>query len=127
MNDDRVIGGAKQAGGKVEGLAGNVTGDAKLQGQGRVNEAAGKVQNAIGGAKDAVSDIVGQASDVAGDLYEKGQRYVEEGRKRHPEAERAYRDGSAVVRSQVEQGPLVAILIAGAVGFGLGLLVSRLS
>jgi uncharacterized protein YjbJ (UPF0337 family) len=35
-----------------------VTGDAKLQTEGKADKAAGKVQNAIGGVKDAVRDAV---------------------------------------------------------------------
>jgi uncharacterized protein YjbJ (UPF0337 family) len=35
-----------------------VTGDAKLQAEGKADKAAGKVQNAVGGVKDAVRDAV---------------------------------------------------------------------
>jgi len=54
VDKDRVEGSAKQAAGKAKELAGKVTGDAKLQGEGKADQFAGKVQNAVGGAKDAI-------------------------------------------------------------------------
>ena len=47
MDKDRVEGAAKTVGGKVKEFVGKVTGDQKLQVE-------GKVQNAYGGAKDAL-------------------------------------------------------------------------
>jgi uncharacterized protein YjbJ (UPF0337 family) len=45
---------AKQAKGAVKEVAGKVTGDAKLQAEGKADKAAGKVQNAVGGIKDTL-------------------------------------------------------------------------
>lgn len=53
MNKDRVEGAAKQAKGSAKEMTGKVTGDAKLQAEGKADKAEGKVQNAIGGLKDA--------------------------------------------------------------------------
>ena len=50
---DRIEGAAKNIGGKVKEAAGKLTGDAKLQAEGKADKAAGKVQNAVGGLKDA--------------------------------------------------------------------------
>jgi len=58
MDKDRIEGTAKQAKGAVKEGLGKVTGDAKLQTEGKADKAAGKVQNAIGGVKDAVRDAV---------------------------------------------------------------------
>jgi uncharacterized protein YjbJ (UPF0337 family) len=38
----------------VKEIAGKVTGDAKLESEGKADKAAGKVQNAIGGLKDSL-------------------------------------------------------------------------
>jgi uncharacterized protein YjbJ (UPF0337 family) len=38
----------------VKEIAGKVTGDAKLESEGKANKVAGKVQNAIGGLKDSL-------------------------------------------------------------------------
>ena len=51
---DRVKGSLEQAKGKVKEVAGKVTGDAKLEGEGKADQVAGKVQNAVGGIKDAL-------------------------------------------------------------------------
>ncbi len=56
MDKDRVEGMAHQAKGAVKDAAGKVTGDEKLQAEGKAEKAGGKVQNAVGGAKDAVRD-----------------------------------------------------------------------
>jgi uncharacterized protein YjbJ (UPF0337 family) len=53
MDNNRVKGSATNIGGKAKEAAGNLTGDTKLQGEGKADQAKGKVQNAIGGIKDA--------------------------------------------------------------------------
>jgi uncharacterized protein YjbJ (UPF0337 family) len=54
MDKDRIEGSAEQAKGKVKEVAGKVTGDKKLEGEGKADQIAGKVQNAIGGIKDTL-------------------------------------------------------------------------
>lgn len=56
MDDDRVKGAAQNMKGKLKEAAGRVTGDAKLQSEGRGDQAGGKVRNAFGGIKDAVRE-----------------------------------------------------------------------
>jgi uncharacterized protein YjbJ (UPF0337 family) len=56
MDKDRIEGVGKQVKGAVKDAAGKVTGDTKLQAEGKADKAAGKVQNAVGGAKDSVRD-----------------------------------------------------------------------
>lgn len=51
---DRIEGAAKNIGGKMKEAAGKVTGDHKLQAEGKADQVEGKVQNAVGGAKDAI-------------------------------------------------------------------------
>jgi uncharacterized protein YjbJ (UPF0337 family) len=58
MDKDRVKGAAHEAKGAVKEGVGKVTGDAKLQGEGKAEKTAGKIQNAVGGAKDAVRDAL---------------------------------------------------------------------
>lgn len=52
MDKDRVKGSLKQAKGAVKEAIGKATGDAKLTGEGKIDKAAGKAQNAVGGLKD---------------------------------------------------------------------------
>lgn len=54
MDRDRVKGSAQQAKGAVKEAAGKVTGDAKLQAEGKADKTAGKIRNAIGGLKDSL-------------------------------------------------------------------------
>jgi uncharacterized protein YjbJ (UPF0337 family) len=56
MDKDRIDGAVKQAKGAVKETAGKVTGDAKLQGEGKADKVAGKVQNAVGSARDSVKE-----------------------------------------------------------------------
>jgi uncharacterized protein YjbJ (UPF0337 family) len=58
MDKDRVKGTAHQAKGAIKEGIGKVTGDAKLEAEGKGEKVAGKVQNAVGGVKDAVRDAV---------------------------------------------------------------------
>jgi uncharacterized protein YjbJ (UPF0337 family) len=58
MNKDRVEGSFEQAKGKVKEVAGKVTGDSKLEAEGKGQKIAGKVQNSFGGFKDAVKQAV---------------------------------------------------------------------
>jgi uncharacterized protein YjbJ (UPF0337 family) len=51
---DRIEGAAKQAGGNIKEAVGKVTGDEKLQAEGKADQVEGKVQNTVGGIKDAV-------------------------------------------------------------------------
>jgi uncharacterized protein YjbJ (UPF0337 family) len=54
MDKDRVKGSATNMGGKAKEMAGKATGDQKLKGEGAMDQAKGKVQNAVGGIKDAI-------------------------------------------------------------------------
>jgi uncharacterized protein YjbJ (UPF0337 family) len=56
MDHDRIKGMADQAKGSVKDATGKVTGDAKLQAEGKSDKLKGKVENAVGGAKDAVRE-----------------------------------------------------------------------
>ena len=50
VDKDRIKGSAEQAKGKAKEVAGKVTGDSKLEGEGKADQVKGKVQNTIGGA-----------------------------------------------------------------------------
>jgi uncharacterized protein YjbJ (UPF0337 family) len=53
MDKDRIAGAAKQAKGAIKDAAGKVTGDTKLQAEGKADKAEGKVQSTVGGANAA--------------------------------------------------------------------------
>jgi uncharacterized protein YjbJ (UPF0337 family) len=54
MDKDRVKGAATNIGGKAKEAAGDLTGDSKMKGEGKMDQAKGKVQNTVGGIKDAL-------------------------------------------------------------------------
>jgi uncharacterized protein YjbJ (UPF0337 family) len=56
MDKDRIDGAGKQVKGAIKDAAGKVTGDRKLQAEGKADKAVGKVQGEVGKAKDAVRD-----------------------------------------------------------------------
>ena len=58
MDKDRVKGSLDQAKGAVKEGLGNLTGDKKLQAEGKADKAAGKVESTVGGVKDAARDAV---------------------------------------------------------------------
>ncbi len=58
MNKDRIEGSIEQAKGKTKEVAGKVTGDTKLEGEGKAQKTGGKIQNAVGGLKDTVKESV---------------------------------------------------------------------
>ena len=96
MDKDRIVGAAKEFGGRVEGAVGDLTGDTKTQASGTAREAAGTVQNLYGQAKDAYENS--------------GERL---------------RDGTQALTQKVQDNPLGALLVAGGIGFALALLMSR--
>jgi uncharacterized protein YjbJ (UPF0337 family) len=52
----RTEGAGQKMGGKIKEAAGKLTGDAKLEAEGKADKTAGGVKNAIGGAKVAIRD-----------------------------------------------------------------------
>jgi len=55
-DNDRVEGAAKNIGGKIKEGVGKMTGDTKLQAEGKADQVEGKVQNTVGGVKDSLRD-----------------------------------------------------------------------
>ena len=51
---DRTEGSLEQAKGSIKEKAGKLTGDSKLESEGKVDKASGKIQNTVGGIKDAI-------------------------------------------------------------------------
>lgn len=111
LDKDRIGGSATDFAGKVEGALGDIAGDAKTQAAGRAGEATGTVQNLYGQAKDAARDASDAAVSYAKDAYENSGD--------------TFRDGSQAVAKKVQDNPLGSLLIAGAIGFALALLMTR--
>jgi uncharacterized protein YjbJ (UPF0337 family) len=56
MDHDRMKGMGDQAKGSMKDAAGKITGDSKLQAEGKMDKAKGKIENAVGGMKDSLRD-----------------------------------------------------------------------
>lgn len=107
MDRDRIVGSARDIAGKVEGAVGDIAGDANTSSSGRIREAAGKVQDMYGQAKDAARD----AADTIGSSA------------RQAANSDIVRDGSQAVAKLVQDNPLGSLMIAGAIGFTLALML----
>ena len=58
MDKNRVAGSIKEIKGAAKTAVGKVLGDAKLQSDGKSDQAEGKIQNAVGSFNDAVQDAL---------------------------------------------------------------------
>jgi uncharacterized protein YjbJ (UPF0337 family) len=54
MDKDRTEGSAKNIKGSIKEGVGKAVGDSKLESEGKMDKAGGKIQNAVGGIKDAI-------------------------------------------------------------------------
>ena len=73
MDKDRIVGSAKDIGGKVEGAIGDATANGKTQASGLAREATGTAQDLYGQAKDAARSVGDAATNYAKDAYENSQ------------------------------------------------------
>jgi ElaB/YqjD/DUF883 family membrane-anchored ribosome-binding protein len=80
-------------------------------------------QRVLGQAEEMVRHVADQASTFARNTYKRGEHYVQEGRRRLPETERYYREVRSAIVHPVETHPVSALIIAGAIGYGLAWLI----
>lgn len=95
MNEDRVIGTARNLGGQAQEGFGRLTGDTRTQAEGLANQAAGTAQELYGQAKDAAADATRALRRGAGDAQD-------------------------FVRETIEQRPYTTALVALCIGFLIG-------
>ena len=91
MDEHRVTGAARNAGGRVEEGFGRVTGDTKSQVQGAIDQAQGTAENLYGQAKDAASSAADSVRKTASSFED-------------------------IVRHTIEDKPYTAVAIALALG-----------
>jgi uncharacterized protein YjbJ (UPF0337 family) len=73
---DQIEGVARQGVGRIQDAVGGLTGDAKTQIKGKLNEAAGSVQSAYGQAKDQARGAVNHAKGRAEDTLDDIEQYL---------------------------------------------------
>lgn len=115
MDSNRVTGAAKSFAGKAESAIGRAAGDAKTEASGRVNQAEGVAQKIYGQAKDTVTDAANDLGDAASGF---ARQAIDAG-------EEYYRDGTRAVARKVREQPVGSLLLAGAAGFALALMLTR--
>jgi uncharacterized protein YjbJ (UPF0337 family) len=102
MNEDRVIGNAKNVGGRVEEGLGRATGDVKSQLQGVKSQLQGKAKQVEGAAQDAYGQVKESASDAV-------------------EAIRESASGAEdFLRTTIEERPYTAAAVALGIGYLIG-------
>ena len=116
MDENRITGAARELGGKAKGVVGDATGDRETKAKAKANEVEGTAENLYGQAKDAVRDVADRTGALAQDA-------IQRGRENFPEAERAYRQGGDAVAQYAKESPLVAIAMAGAIGYLLAMVI----
>jgi uncharacterized protein YjbJ (UPF0337 family) len=95
MTDDRISGSAKNIGGQVEEGFGRLTGDERMQLEGRARQAEGTLQDVYGQAKETAVDAAGAIRERAG-------------------------EASDFLREMIEERPFTAAAIALGIGFLIG-------
>src|SRR5262245_497219 len=95
MDEDRVVGTARNLGGKVQEGLGRVRGDVKMQAEGVINQAAGTAQDLYGQAKESVSG--------AAEVVRQGAM-----------------DAEDYIRHTIEKRPYTTALVALCVGWLIG-------
>lgn len=93
---------------------------AKLESE---DTAKGHDEQGRGETAGTVQRVMDQASNVAQEAYQRGGEYVRQGRNRIPDVQRYAQQGTRMMARPVEQHPLAALLVAGAVGYGLAWLI----
>lgn len=103
MDENRFEGSVRNIGGKLEEVAGNLTGDTKLKVDGTMDRMAGSAQNAYGRAKDSVGDAVDSVLNQTGDIGASMLDQIEE--------------VGDYLAEQVDARPILSLLLAAGVGF----------
>ncbi|MGU3360865.1 CsbD family protein [Methylobacterium sp. M6A4_1b] len=108
VDTNRVTGAAKEIAGKAQGAIGDLIGSREDSAKGRLRDVQGSAENLYGQTKDAVRNVADEVSDYAEDAYDQGKRQLHD------------------VHERSVEWPHASLLVAGLVGFGLGLLVAKL-
>jgi ElaB/YqjD/DUF883 family membrane-anchored ribosome-binding protein len=73
--------------------------------------------------REALSDVADQAAGTAQDAYNQGRRYVRRAGERYPQAKQYAREGQRAVTRYTTGNPLLALLMAGTIGYVLAWMI----
>lgn len=127
MNDDHVNGAIDEAVGRVKDAAGGLTGDAKLQAEGKIDQLKGEAQQAMGDARDAIDAAAETTSDAAARAAETLRHTAETVKaKAGAVGGKVYEAGASAgsyVGSTIQEQPLLSLIGMAAIGYLIGYLV----
>jgi ElaB/YqjD/DUF883 family membrane-anchored ribosome-binding protein len=83
----------------------------------------GSTEHVLDQVREALNDVAASATEAAGTVYSRGERYARQAREQYPEAERYIREGQQAVTRRVTESPLLALFVAGAIGYALAWLI----
>jgi hypothetical protein len=83
----------------------------------------GSTEHVLDQVREALNGVADGASGVAREAYTRGEHYVRQARDQYPEAERYIREGQRAVTERVAGNPLLALLMAGAIGYALAWMI----
>jgi hypothetical protein len=83
----------------------------------------GSTEHVLDQVLEALNDVAGSSTEAAGNVYSRGERYARQAREQYPEAERYFREGQQAVTRRVTESPLLALFVAGAIGYALAWLI----
>ncbi|MER2264274.1 hypothetical protein [Methylobacterium oxalidis] len=109
MTRESIGGAVKELAGDAESALGDAIGDHGAQIGGRLRTAEARGERMLAGARESAGQAAEEARGLAADAYRRG--------------EHAVRAGGEAVAEQVGARPLAALLVAGLIGYGLGLLM----
>lgn len=111
MDENKAEGTVRNLGGKVEGMFGSMTGDAKLKAEGAADRVAGSAQKIYGQASDSVRDGVDTIRSKAREMADDGGSQVLD----------QIEEAGDYIAEQVDNRPVTALLIAAGIGFLIAL------
>jgi uncharacterized protein YjbJ (UPF0337 family) len=131
MNDDQIDGTLTEATGKVKEVAGDLTGDAKTQAEGKIDQVTGQAQQTLGDAKETVGSLAGKTADTVSDVAARATETLRETAetvkaKAGEVGSKVYEAGATAgsyVGSTVQEQPLLSLIGMAAIGYLVGYLV----
>ena len=81
------------------------------------------IEHVLDQVREALNDVAASATEAAGNVYSQGERYARQAREQYPETERYIREGQQAVTHRVTESPLLALFVAGAIGYALAWLI----
>jgi ElaB/YqjD/DUF883 family membrane-anchored ribosome-binding protein len=73
--------------------------------------------------RETLRDIADDAFGAAREAYRRGEHYARQAREQYPEAERYIREGQRAVIRGVTGNPLLALFVAGSIGYALAWII----